>query len=181
MSREMIKGEGNFSGAIENAEIIENRFGKGGYEVKLYVVTPDNKEAHLYLDLSQEYAKGKNSHLMQYQLSFEALNKLGLPGQELAQIKVVVGKSVDFFGQTSTSNGKEYTNYYISNRPPEKVVDPAMVQQMFQSPQAQQPATGFTQTQAQPQQAGFAQPQPQAQQPIASPFAQAAPAPQVQQ
>jgi len=134
---EKITQEGNYSTIIVDAKLIKHRFEPAaGYEVKLTGKTSDDKVCDVYLAITQKYIQnGNNSGKQEMALSMETLQFLGLPGNDLSQIKTLINRPMPVFAQTSKSG---YLVFYVS-KISEEEVDPTIVMRMFQAVQAVQP------------------------------------------
>ncbi len=125
--------EGNFHCKIIAVQPIEHRFKteeRNMFEVKITCQTEDNRIADIYLDLSNDYGFGNQSHLTRKEISIEQLNALGMPGAEFSKLSNIVGKSIEIYGKV---NDKGRLNFYISSQREEKAVDAARLEALFGS------------------------------------------------
>ena len=115
--------EGNFSGVIKDAKIIQHRFKpETGYEVKIEAVTEDMKIASVYLDMREDYVSaGAKKGQRSIDVSMETLDKIGLANHDLSKVKDLRGKPISLYAKR---NDKGNLNVYISSHE-ETEVDPA--------------------------------------------------------
>lgn len=100
--------EGTFDAVIVNAGAVESRFKEGEYQLKLEVLTPDNKSADIYLDMAEDYVG--DSGRRRIDMTMDALKHLGI-GVDISKLPTLKGKKVSIYGKKSLKG----TVYYSFN------------------------------------------------------------------
>lgn len=122
--------EGKHSVKIKEAKPIKHRFeeGEGCLEIKLVGVKQDGSHGTAYLPITSNYPKNDSSGKTDAELTFQKLEKLGIPngGKELSKLEeVLLDKEVEFYAKYNNSG---YMNFYVNTSKPEHEIDPSEAQ-----------------------------------------------------